>query len=269
MARRRKSKSKHKHKKRVTEPEPPTVTKPPIESTPEPTEPSNSGNISLNKLVAKQLDTDGSITVNYLNEAFINGKGRFYLFKKDEQSALAKQEQYLWGPNIEVSLDIKVDEVISSDKRFVNIGGPTNHFTDVVEGNSNGRNYSLVLRFDRSGVAFKKETIHGVYDEYEVNPMQCKIGEWYNVRYRQIVIEDNVVGLEGWINGKGIGTLADDGKMTKDTTKTDPIVGTDNALYYPIQNARQVWTVGAYSGCYIRLTGTVKTQIKNLSVREI
>src|SRR5688500_1404891 len=165
MASRRKSKSKHKHKKRVTEPEPPTVTKPPIESTPEPAEPSNSGSISLNKLVAKQLDTDGSITVNYLNEASIKGKGRLYLFKKDEKAALAKQEQYLWGPDIEVSCEIRVDEIVSSDKRFINIGGCTNHFADV-DGNSNGRNYSLVFRLDRGGLGFKKETIHGTYDEY-------------------------------------------------------------------------------------------------------
>jgi hypothetical protein len=99
-----------------------------------------------------------------------------------------------------------------------------------------------------------------------------QLGKWYNITYKQTVIEpDKKLKLEGWVNGSRFGELIDAGKMTADISKTEPIVksGDKAALYYPIKNARQVWTAGAYSGLYIRLTGTVKTQIKNLSIKEL
>jgi hypothetical protein len=222
------------------------------------------------RFAVRQLE-DGSLKILGNGVAELNGKGRMYVFKKDAQSALAKKTEYLWKSNVEVSYDVRVDKVLSADKRFINIGGCTNHFTDV-NNNSNGRNYSVVGRYDRKGVGLKKETVHGAYDEYETNPMQLEIGTWYNIRYRQTVLEpDKKIKLEGWINDSSIGEKIDNGTMTKETDKTDPIVkgGDSGALYYPIKNAKQVWTVGAYSGLYLRFTGTVKTQIKNLSVKEI
>ena len=116
------------------------------------------------RFAVRQLDSDGYLKILGDGTAEIGGKGRFYVFKKDAQTALSKQTQYLWSPSVEVSFEINVDSILSSDKRFINLGGPTNHFTDV-SGNSNGRNYSVVGRYDRAGVGFKKETIHGVYDE--------------------------------------------------------------------------------------------------------
>jgi hypothetical protein len=222
-------------------------------------------------LVAKQLDDDGYCKILVDGTAEVKGKGRFYIFKKDEQSALAKQEQYLWSPNIEVSCDIRVDSALKRGKRFINIGGPTNHFADV-DGNSNGRNYSIVGRFDSAEIGFKKETIHGAYDEYEKKKTRLKLKTWYNFRYRQTVLEeDKKIKLQGWLNSTSIGTYTDSGQMTVDTADTAPVVesGDPDALYYPIKNAKQVWTKGAYSGLYIRLTGTVKTFIKNVSVKEI
>lgn len=202
--------------------------------------------------------------------AEIIGKGRFYLFKKDEAAALAKNEAYLWGPNVEVSCDIKVDEILGEDKRFINIGGPTNHFTNV-NGNSNGRNYNVVFRLDRNGLGFKKETIHGTYDEYHLKDEKMQLGTWYNIRYKQTNFAVGKLRLEGWVNNKPIGEYIDDGKMTKDTSKTESVVrnGDKGALYSPMKDPKQVWTAGAYSGLYIRLTGTVKTLIKNVSVKEI
>jgi hypothetical protein len=194
-----------------------------------------------------------------------------YVFKKDVSAASARDTTQLWSGNIEVSYEVKVDEVLSSDKRFINIGGPTNHFVDV-ENNSNGRNYTVVARFDRSGVGFKKETIHGAYDEYETRSGQVEKGSWHNIRYRQTVIEeDKKIKLEGWIDNESLGEFIDDGKMTKDTGKTSKVVKSNDkgALFHPMTNAKMVWTAGAYSGLYLRFTGTVKSYIKNLSVKEI
>lgn len=97
-----------------------------------------------------------------------------------------------------------------------------------------------------------------------------QLGKWYNIKYRQTLIDSSTLQLEGWINGQPLDDWIDTGTMTKETTKTDPIVksGDKDALYYPMKNNKQVWTAGAYSGLYIRLTGTVKTFIKNLSVTE-
>ncbi|MDF3033002.1 MAG: hypothetical protein K0R91_836, partial [Nitrososphaeraceae archaeon] len=218
------------------------------------------------RFAVRQLE--GSLKILGDGTAELSGKGRMYVFKRDVESALAKKTEYLWQPNLEVSYDVKVDEILSSGKRFINIGGCTHHFTDH-EGNSNGRNYSVVGRYDGSGVGFKKETIHGCYDEYETNPMKLKLGQWYNIKYKQTVLEpDKKIKLEGWIDDQPIGTLTDSGQMTKDECAA-PVVGKDSgALYYPIKDSKQVWTAGAYSGLYLRFTGTVKTYIKNLSVRE-
>jgi hypothetical protein len=223
------------------------------------------------RFAVRQLDSDGYLKILGDGTAEIGGKGRFYVFKKDAQTALSKQTQYLWSPSVEVSFEINVDSILSSDKRFINLGGPTNHFTDV-SGNSNGRNYSVVGRYDRTGVGFKKETIHGVYDEDAVLDKQLETKTWYKIRYRQTPLEtDKKIKLEGWLDGTKIGEYIDDGSMTQDTKDTDPVVknGDKNALYYPINDGKMVWTVGAYSGLYIRLTGTVKTFIKNLSVKEV
>ncbi|MGA7603879.1 MAG: hypothetical protein WCE33_12435 [Nitrososphaeraceae archaeon] len=223
------------------------------------------------RFAVRQLDSDGYLKILGDGTAEIGGKGRFYVFKKDAQTALSKQTQYLWSPSVEVSFEINVDSILSSDKRFINLGGPTNHFTDV-SGNSNGRNYSVVGRYDRAGVGFKKETIHGVYDEDAVLDKQLETKTWYKIRYRQTPLEtDKKIKLEGWLDGTKIGEYIDDGSMTQDTKETDPVVksGDKNALYYPINDGKMVWTVGAYSGLYIRLTGTVKTFIKNLSVKEV
>ena len=97
-----------------------------------------------------------------------------------------------------------------------------------------------------------------------------QLGIWYNIRYKQTVVSADKIKLEGWINHKPIGEYIDDGNMTKDTVLTSQIVksGDKAALYSPIKNAKQIWTAGAYSGLYIRLTGTVKTRIKNLTIKE-
>jgi hypothetical protein len=223
------------------------------------------------RFAVRQLDKNGYCKILGNGTAEIKGKGRFYVFKKDAQVALAKKEEYLWKPNVEVSFDINVDSILSSDKRFINLGGCTNHFTANIDNNSNGRNYSVVGRYDRDGVGFKKETIHGVYDEYIKKNQKLKTKTWYNIKYKQTIETDKKIKLEGWLDGTKIGEFIDDGSMTQDTKDTDSLVkgGDKDALYGPINDGKMVWTVGAYSGLYIRLTGTVKTFIKNLSVKEI
>ena len=94
---------------------------------------------------------------------------------------------------------------------------------------------------------------------------------WYNIRYKQTIETDKKIKLEGWLDGTKIGEYIDDGGMTQDTKDINSVAksGDKDALYCPIKNGNMVWTVGAYSGLYIRLTGTVKTFIKNLSVKEV
>ena len=58
------------------------------------------------------MDKDGYCKILGDGTAEIKGKGRFYVFKKDAQSALAKKEEYLWKPNVEVSFDINVDSIL-------------------------------------------------------------------------------------------------------------------------------------------------------------
>jgi hypothetical protein len=97
-----------------------------------------------------------------------------------------------------------------------------------------------------------------------------QLNKWYKIKYRQTVIDGNKVKLEGWVNDAPIGELVDRGLMTQDVTVTTQIIknGDKGALNSPIKEPNQIWTAGAYSGLYIRLTGTVKTLIKNLSVKE-
>ena len=172
----------------------------------------------------------------------------------------------------------------------------TNHFTDDAgldfskhenkeRANSNGRNYSVVGRYDDDDtkVGFKKETVHGVYDEKNMTDENLKTKIWYKIKYRQTVIEpDKKIKLEGWLDDEMIGEFIDDGNMTeleekkgkpnkKAIDRLNPVLENDDkfALKGKMTKLNQVWTEGAYSGLYIRLTGTEKTFIKNLSVKEI
>ena len=246
----------------------------------------------------------------------LSGKGRFYVFKKDEKSALEKDEECLWGPNIEVSCDIKVDSIISSDddndddnddddnedkkkkkrpKAFINVGGCTNHFAphngDKNVINSNGRNYSIRAYLNRGFVGYEKETVHGIYDAVEAEKYpqdKMPLSKWYTYKFKQTV-DGKDVKLEGSIKEEGhdeisFGSFTDKGQMTK-LNKEDFKEEKDHkevheilqrvidkekgVLYERMTKKNQVWTAGAYSGLYIRLTGTVKTFIKNLSVKEI
>jgi hypothetical protein len=248
------------------------------------------------RLEIQQLE-GGKVKISGDGIAEIDGKGRLYIFKKDKQSALDKKTECLWEPNLEVSCEIKVDEVVSdeNEKKFFNIGGCTNHFTDDAgldfsksenkkRANSNGRNYSIVGRYDDDDtkVGFKKETVHGVYDEKNMTDEKLKTKIWYKIKYRQTVIEpDKKIKLEGWLDDEMIGEFIDDGNMTelekkgepnkKAIDRLNPVLENDDkfALKGKMTKLNQVWTEGAYSGLYIRLTGTEKTFIKNLSVTEI
>ena len=85
-------------------------------------------------------------------------------------------------------------------------------------------NYSVVGRYDRDGVGFKKETIHGVYDDTLRKTKRWKTKTWYNIRYKQTQIEiDKKIKLEGWLDGTKIGEYIDDGGMTQDTKDTDSV----------------------------------------------
>ena len=88
--------------------------------------------------------------------------------------------------------------------------------------------------------------------------------------------------LEGWLDDEMVGEFIDDGNMTeleekkgkpnkKAIDRLNPVLENDDkfALKGKLTKLNQVWTEGAYSGLYIRLTGTEKTFIKNLSVKEI
>jgi hypothetical protein len=248
------------------------------------------------RLEIQQLE-GGKVKISGDGIAEIDGKGRLYIFKKDKQSALDKKIECLWEPNLEVSCEIKVDEVVADEKekKFFNIGGCTNHFTDDAgldfseaenkkRANSNGRNYSIVGRYDDDDtkVGFKKETVHGVYDEKNMTDEKLKTKTWYKIKYRQTVIEpDKKIKLEGWLDDEMIGEFIDDGSMTelekkgepnkKAIDRLNPVLENEDkfALKGKMTKLNQVWTEGAYSGLYIRLTGTEKTFIKNLSVTEI
>jgi hypothetical protein len=243
------------------------------------------------RFVAKQLD--GPFKILGDGTAEFNGKGRFYVFKEDEKSALDKKTEFLWKPNLEVSCDIRVDEIVTSQddddddipKAFINVGGCTNHFAPHNR-NSNGRNYNLRAYFSRGFVGYEKETIHPVYDDekaenFEQNEMP--LGRWFTYKFRQKVVNDGEnVKLEGWIDGEPLDSYTDEGEMTKldddddddeptNEEKLQKVLDNEDsdALHGKMTKLRQVWTLGAYSGLYIRLTGTKKGAIRNITVKEI
>jgi len=281
------------------------------------------------RFVAKQLDDDGYFKIRGDGTAEFKGKGRLYVLKEDEKAALDKKEEYLWEPNLEVSCDIKVDSIGSSDddddeddkkkkKRnddddddkkkkkqaaFINVGGCTNHFAphkvdkedddedddDVI--NSNGRNYSIRAFFSRGFVGYEKETVHGVYDKYEAKNYEqdeMPLSKWFTYKFKQTV-DGKDVKLDGSIKEEGhdeisFDTFTDKGQMTKlnkedfekekDHKKVHKILQRvikeeKGVLYERMTKKNQVWTAGAYSGLYIRLTGMKKVYIKNLTVKEI
>jgi hypothetical protein len=238
------------------------------------------------RFVAKQLDGDFTILGN--GTAEFNGKGRLYVFKRDEESALDKKTEFLWKPNLEVSCEMRIDEIVTSEdeddeaKAFINVGGCTNHFArhngEKNITNSNGRNYSLRAYFSRGFVGYEKETIHRVYDDekaknFKQDPMP--LSTWFTYKFRQKVNDAKNMRLEGSINGIKFGSHTDNGEMTEldDSAKKRLRKVLDKrdrgALHGKMTKLRQVWTLGAYSGLYIRLTGTKKGAIRNLTVREI
>ena len=233
------------------------------------------------RFVAKQLDGNFNILGDGVAE--FNGKGRLYAFKKDEAAALDKNTEFLWKPNLEVSCDIRVDEIVTSDDEeeeepaFINIGGCTNHFASV-NGNSNGRNYSIRAFFSRGFVGYEKETIHKVYDKEKAGNFEqnkLPLSTWFTYSFKQRVVDNGTIKLEGSINEQSFGSCTDSGKMTElnDEAKRKlrkVLEKKDRgALHGKMTKLSQVWTVGAYSGMYIRLTGTKKGAIRNLTVKEI
>jgi hypothetical protein len=60
----------------------------------------------------RQLDNGGYCKILGNGTAEISGKGRFYVFKNDAQSALSKQTQYLWSPSVEISFEINFDTTL-------------------------------------------------------------------------------------------------------------------------------------------------------------
>lgn len=233
------------------------------------------------RFVAKQLD--GPFTILGNGTAEFNGKGRLYVFKKDEESALDKKTEFLWKPNLEISCEMRVDEIVTpedeeeEEKAFINVGGCTNHFASVNR-NSNGRNYSIRVYFSRGFVGYEKETIHKVYDDEEAENFEqnkMPLSTWFTFKFRQKAVDDRNMKLDGWIDGKSFGPYTDNGKMTElnDKAKRKLRKVLENkdrgALHGKMTKLSQVWTVGAYSGLYIRLTGTKKGAIRNIIVKEI
>jgi hypothetical protein len=137
------------------------------------------------RFVAKQLG--GPFKILGDGTAEFNGKGRFYVFKKDEESALEKKTEFLWKPNLEVSCNISVDEIVTSGTAFINVGGCTNHFASVNR-NSNGRNYSIRALFSRGFVGYEKETIHHVYDDEAAQNFEqdvMPLSTWFTYKFIQ------------------------------------------------------------------------------------
>ena len=168
-----------------------------------------------------------------------------------------------------------------------------NHFTvDISKddngqpiANSNGRNYSMDINFDDHKVGFKKETIHGVYDtpDETEKKLEFPLHKFVNLIFRQRVVNDNNIELEGWIDGNYIGKYLDSGQMTKwpeERKLTDKekkqkdiieavLLKDKGCLYHPLQTKTQVWAFGAFSGLYIRINRVKKGYIRNLTVKEI
>lgn len=222
---------------------------------------------------------------------FSMAQGRIYVFKneqtmnfnnlnekKDLNFNNLNKEQDLWSPNLEVSCNMKIEDLNfpRKERRFINFGGCTNHFASVNK-NSNGRNYSMNIELEDSEIGFKKETIHGVYDTPDETEKEIEfpLHKYVNLIFRQGVLDNNIE-LEGWIDGKHIGKYVDSGKMTNlgkakpdQKKKLGAVLKKDKGcLCFPMKAKTQVWAVGAYSGLYIRINRVQKGFIKNLTVKE-
>lgn len=220
---------------------------------------------------------------------FSVAQGRFYVFK-NEQTGFKKptdfdlsEERDLWSPNLEVSCEMKIEDLSypRKKKKFINFGGCTNHFTVDIskDDNSNGRNYSMNIDLDDHKVGFKKETIHKVYDTPDETEKDFKfpLHKYVSLKFWQRVLDDNKVELEGEVDGESIGKYVDSGRMT-DLDKAKPeqkdllkaVLKKDKGcLCFPLKTKSQVWAVGAYSGLYIRINRVKKGYIRNLTVKEI
>ena len=127
-------------------------------------------------------------------------------------------------------------------------------------------------------MGYEKETIHDVYDDEAAQNFEqstMPLSTWFTCRFIQKVVDDGNMKLEGSIDGKSFGSHNDEGRMTelkkdaKDLLQKVIRNKDKGALHGKMTELRQVWTVGAYSGLYIRLTGTKKGAIRNLTVKEI
>jgi hypothetical protein len=127
-------------------------------------------------------------------------------------------------------------------------------------------------------VGYEKETIHDVYDDeaaqnFEQNTLP--LSTWFTYRFIQKVVDDGNMKLEGAIDGKSFGSHNDKGRMTELKEDAEELLRKvirnkdKGALHGKMTKLRQVWTIGAYSGLYIRLTGTKRGAIRNLAVKEI
>jgi hypothetical protein len=211
---------------------------------------------------------------------FSVAQGRFYVFKNEQTMDFnLNKERDLWSPNLEVSCDIKIEDLNypRKDKKFINFGGCTNHFADVGK-NSNGRNYSMNIELEDPKVGFKKETIHGVYDtpDETEKKLEFPLHRYVNLKFRQGVLDDNNIELEGWVDGEPIGKYTDFGQMTdlnkatsKQKEELEAVLNEDKeCLCFPLESKTQVWSVGAYSGLYIRINRVKEGYIRNLTVTE-
>jgi hypothetical protein len=211
---------------------------------------------------------------------FSVAQGRFYVFKNEQTTDFdLNEERDLWSPNLEVSCDLKIENLNypRKDKKFINFGGCTNHFADIKD-NSNGRNYSMNIELEDQEVGFKKETIHEVYDtpDETEKKLAFPLHRYVNLKFRQRVLENNKIELEGEIDGKHIGKYIDSGQMTdwdeaepKQRELLEKVLKEDKGcLCFPLQTRNQVWAVGAYSGLYIRINRVKRGYIKNLIVKE-
>jgi hypothetical protein len=212
---------------------------------------------------------------------FKSSSGRLFVFK-DTEEGFHNNMDNLWGPNIEVSAEIKVTSIAYPErgKNFIDLGGPTNHWVNLIDRRMSeyavdGRNYSLDIRLDRSHFGFKKETVHSIYDDIETKDWQMPLNRWYKFRYRQTIVEDDrKLKLEAWINGTKQKTYTDTGEFTDhrdpdNREVLDKYLNKSLALYGDLRSLGQVWTLGAYSGCYIRFNRISKGYIRNLVVKEL
>jgi hypothetical protein len=127
-------------------------------------------------------------------------------------------------------------------------------------------------------VGYEKETIHKVYDDKEAENFEqnkMPLSTWFTYRFRQKVLDDRTMELEGSIDEQSFGSYTDNVKMTELNDKAKGklrrvLKNKDKGAFHgKMTKLRQVWTMGAYSGLYIQLTGTKKGAIRNLTVKQI